>query len=187
MIRHYKHDHRCIGSGAVSSSRDTPIARLQHQDAATEPVTTLPGEVDPTDRLAGMILNDPGAGSSHRGDHRWAAPVRYCQCLPAGILSSKPSEAGAEDGFPGHFPCRPQPSSNNRDRSDVSALEDIAAMLDGSQEQISALQPLPDEALDKEASRPRFRARVKSVLEHERSALDYLAVERRNVTAHPRV
>jgi hypothetical protein len=62
-------------------------------------------------------------------------------------------------------------------RLNVSALEDIAAILDDAQEQISALQPLHDEALDKEAARPRFRARIKSVLEHERSALDYLAVE----------
>jgi hypothetical protein len=59
----------------------------------------------------------------------------------------------------------------------VSALEDIAALLDDAEEQISALQALHDEALDKEAARPRFRARVKSVLEQERSALDYLAVE----------
>jgi hypothetical protein len=59
----------------------------------------------------------------------------------------------------------------------VSALEDIAAILDDAKEQISALQALHDEALDKEAARPRFRARVKSVLEQERSALDYLAVE----------
>jgi hypothetical protein len=59
----------------------------------------------------------------------------------------------------------------------VSALEDTAALLDDAREQIGALQALHDEALDKEASRPRFRARVKSVLEQERSALDYLAVE----------
>lgn len=59
----------------------------------------------------------------------------------------------------------------------MSALEDIAAILDDAQELISTLQALHDEALDKEAARPRFRARVKSVLEQERSALDYLAVE----------
>jgi hypothetical protein len=59
----------------------------------------------------------------------------------------------------------------------LSALEDIAAILDDAQEQISALRALHDEALDKETARPRFRARVKSVLEQERSALDYLAVE----------
>ena len=59
----------------------------------------------------------------------------------------------------------------------MSALEDIAAILDDAQEQISTLQALHDEALEKEAAWPRFRARVKSVLEQERSALDYLAVE----------
>jgi hypothetical protein len=59
----------------------------------------------------------------------------------------------------------------------MNALEDIAAILDDAREQTTALQELHDEALDKEAARPRFRARVKSVLEQERSALDYLAVE----------
>jgi hypothetical protein len=59
----------------------------------------------------------------------------------------------------------------------MSALEDIAAILDDAREQISVLYELHNEALDKEASRPRFRARVKSILEQERSALDYLAVE----------
>jgi hypothetical protein len=59
----------------------------------------------------------------------------------------------------------------------VSVLEDIAAVLDDAQEQINALQTFHDEALNKEAVRPRFRARIKSVLEQERSALDYLAVE----------
>jgi hypothetical protein len=59
----------------------------------------------------------------------------------------------------------------------LSALEDIAAILDDAREQVNALQALHDEALDKETARPRFRARVKSVLEQERSALDYLAVE----------
>ena len=59
----------------------------------------------------------------------------------------------------------------------MSALEDIAAILDDAQERMPVLQALHDEALDKEATRPRFRARVKSVLEQERSALDYLAVD----------
>jgi hypothetical protein len=59
----------------------------------------------------------------------------------------------------------------------MSALEDIAALLDDAHERIGELQALHDEALDKEAARPHFRARVKSVLEQERSALDYLAVE----------
>jgi hypothetical protein len=59
----------------------------------------------------------------------------------------------------------------------VSALEDAVALLNDARDQIGALQALHDEALDKEAARPRFRARVKSVLEQERSALDYLAVE----------
>ncbi len=59
----------------------------------------------------------------------------------------------------------------------MSALEDIAAILDDAQERMPVLQALHDEALDKEAARPRFRARVKSVLEQERSALDYLAVD----------
>lgn len=59
----------------------------------------------------------------------------------------------------------------------MTILEDIAAVLDDAHEQISALQTLHDEALDKGAVRPRFRARIKSVLEQERSALDYLAVE----------
>lgn len=68
----------------------------------------------------------------------------------------------------------------------MSALDDIAAILDDAQEQMGALQALHDEALDKEAARPRFRARVKSVLEQERSALDYLAVEITNRYGTPR-
>jgi hypothetical protein len=68
----------------------------------------------------------------------------------------------------------------------VSALDDIAAILDDAQEQTKALQALHDEALDKEAARPRFRARVKSVLEQERSALDYLAVEITNRYGAPK-
>jgi hypothetical protein len=59
----------------------------------------------------------------------------------------------------------------------MSALEDIGALFDDAQEKITRLQVLHDEALANESLQSRFRAGVKSVLEQERSALDYLAVE----------
>jgi hypothetical protein len=40
----------------------------------------------------------------------------------------------------------------------VSAVDDIAAILGDAREQIGALYALHDEALDKEAARPRFCA-----------------------------
>lgn len=60
----------------------------------------------------------------------------------------------------------------------MSAREDINALLDDANEQIRETLPtLHEESLENENARPRFRARIKSVLEQLRSTLDYLAVE----------
>ena len=60
----------------------------------------------------------------------------------------------------------------------MSTKEDIAALLADAQEQMEGSLPqLHDEALTNQSARQRFRARIKSVLEQQRSALDYLAVE----------
>jgi hypothetical protein len=55
-------------------------------------------------------------------------------------------------------------------------VDDIVTLLQEAEEQIKDLEPLHDAALDDASVRGKFKARVKNVLEHERSALDYLAV-----------
>jgi hypothetical protein len=60
----------------------------------------------------------------------------------------------------------------------MSAREDIGALLADAQEQIDGTLPdLHHKSLTDPNARPRFRARVKSVLEQQRSILDYLAVD----------
>lgn len=57
----------------------------------------------------------------------------------------------------------------------MGTRDDIAALLDEAQEQIEGLSGAHDAALTDPGKRGRFRARVKGILEHQRSALDYLA------------
>jgi hypothetical protein len=59
----------------------------------------------------------------------------------------------------------------------VGVAQDIAALVEDAGEQIAAAAKLHDEALSSPAARGSFKARVKNVLEAQRSALDYLAVE----------
>jgi hypothetical protein len=69
---------------------------------------------------------------------------------------------------------------------DVTTQEDIAALLADAREQIDGpLSQLHDEAPANASARGRFRARVKSVLEQYRSALDYLAVDITNRYGKP--
>jgi hypothetical protein len=58
----------------------------------------------------------------------------------------------------------------------VAWVDDIVTLLQDAEEQIEELKPLHDAALDDASVRGKFKARVKNVLEHERSALDFLAV-----------
>ena len=69
----------------------------------------------------------------------------------------------------------------------MGTQEDIAALLADAKEQITRTLPqLHNEALANQDVRPRFRARIKSVLEQQRSALDYLAVEITNRYGTPK-
>jgi hypothetical protein len=55
-------------------------------------------------------------------------------------------------------------------------IDDIVALLNDSQEQLTLVESLCDQALDDQTARSRLTTRVKNVLENQRSALDYLAV-----------
>lgn len=58
----------------------------------------------------------------------------------------------------------------------VAWVEDIEALLADARDQLEALRVLHDQALEDPKVRKRFQTRVKNILEHQRSALDYLAV-----------
>lgn len=59
----------------------------------------------------------------------------------------------------------------------MGTREDTAALLDDADEQIDWLKAIHDQALTDQTARSRFRARIKSVLEQQRSTLDYAAVD----------
>jgi len=59
----------------------------------------------------------------------------------------------------------------------VGAIDDIVTLLEDTNKQIKAAETLHDQALDNPAVRGAFKARIKNILEPQRSALDYLAVE----------
>ena len=58
----------------------------------------------------------------------------------------------------------------------MTTIDDIAALLDDADEQISAAAALHDQAFADTNARRRFKTRIKNVLENQRSSLDYLAV-----------
>jgi hypothetical protein len=68
----------------------------------------------------------------------------------------------------------------------VSTLDDIVALLDDADEQIATADKLHDKALATPIARSPFKTRVKNVLENQRSALDYLAVEVTNRYGKPK-
>ncbi|HTX30109.1 MAG TPA: hypothetical protein VMD09_01925 [Solirubrobacteraceae bacterium] len=68
----------------------------------------------------------------------------------------------------------------------MASLEDIAALLDDAEDQLRTAQTLHDQAFKKSIARSQFKARVKNILEAQRSALDYLAVEITNQRGTPK-
>lgn len=59
----------------------------------------------------------------------------------------------------------------------MAILDDIHALLADSEEQLATLHSLHDEAIRDTRVHARLKTRVKSIVEHYRSVLDYLAVE----------
>ena len=60
---------------------------VQHQSAATGPVTTVPSKAESTNLLAGTTLNDRSADSSHRGAQSEPQALRR----PSGMLRTSRS------------------------------------------------------------------------------------------------
>jgi hypothetical protein len=72
------------------------------------------------------------------------------------------------------------------ERSAVAGLDDVLALLDDADEQMELAAQLHDEALHDQRVRGRFKTRIKNVVEAQRSALDYLAVEITNRHGTPK-
>jgi hypothetical protein len=58
----------------------------------------------------------------------------------------------------------------------MGVMADIDALLADVRDQLGTLGKLHDEAMEVDAARPRFQARVKNILDNQRAVLDYLAV-----------
>jgi hypothetical protein len=58
----------------------------------------------------------------------------------------------------------------------MNATDDIIALLGDAEEQIELATTLHDKAMSSPTARGPFKSRIKNILEHQRSALDYLAV-----------